>query len=683
MVIPFHLEGVSSKWFQWMEKSGSFVDWDSFIQAMQLRFGASVYDDPLGRIAKLTQLGCVEQYRAEFEDLLTLITGFLEHLFMNFFVWGLKLEIRRELLMAKPVDLADAMAKAQLSKDLNDDLLGCSKGGGFCLGWSPKSATYSPPQNQPSGSSASLGFTSANTPSSKSVKTSPVSFPNKKLTPTEIREKREKQEEDESEASLVAENTNCSELDDSLVDEGHQFQVDLYVLPIWGLDVVLGMKWLQTLSPCLHDHKAFTMEFQWQGKTVKLAGSANLGVDPLTFTQFHSLINEGDVREVCRLTAIPKVDSSQDIMNNSWEDNLPRETSTSPYSSPVLLVKKKDGTCQFYVDYRALNNVIDELLDALGGAEAAMNQMFQPCLRICVIVFFDDILVCISLTNLLKKDKFSWNTHTASAFDALKTAMTLTHVLALPDFSKDFVVETDASNVGIGGVLMQSGHPIAYFSKKLGPQFVGTSAYMRELRAIVEVVTQWRQYLIGRHFVICTDHKSLKELRPQVIQTLDQQQFLQKLLGFQFTIEYKACKENKAADASSRQHEESKSWLQAALIREFHDSPIGGHAGIQRTLLLLSANFFWVGMRQDVRNYVQACLTWQTLKYSLIAPYGLLQPLQIPERVWEDLAMYFIVGLPSSQGLTNILVVIDRFTKYAHFGALPDHYSATRVAELF
>lgn len=59
---------------------------------------------------------------------------------------------------------------------------------------------------------------------------------------------------------------------------------------------------------------------------------------------------------------------------------------------------------------------------------------------------------------------------------------------------------------------MQDGHPVAYFSKKLGPGMMGASAYLQELRAVVEAVTKWRQYLLGRHFIVRTDHKSLRDL---------------------------------------------------------------------------------------------------------------------------------------------------------------------------
>ncbi|KAL9436960.1 hypothetical protein AB3S75_022911 [Citrus x aurantiifolia] len=101
-------------------------------------------------------------------------------------------------------------------------------------------------------------------------------------------------------------------------------------------------------------------------------------------------------------------------------------------------------------------------------------------------------------------------------------------VLKLPYFTFDFIIETNASNMGIGAVFTQHGHPIAYFSKKLGPKLRASSTYIRELQAIVETVYKGRQYLLGCFFVIRTDHMSIKELLQQVIQTPDQQVYLHK-----------------------------------------------------------------------------------------------------------------------------------------------------------
>lgn len=169
------------------------------------------------------------------------------------------------------------------------------------------------------------------------------------------------------------------------------------------------------------------------------------------------------------------------------------------------------------------------------------------------------------LTELLKKNNFVWSEKTIVAFERLKQAMLSTPVLRLPDFTKTFVVETDASNVGIGGILMQDGHPLSFFSKKFGPRMIGASTYLRELQAVVEAVSKWRQYILGRHFIIRTDHKSLKELLTQVIQTPEQQHYLRKLMGFHFTIEYKAGAENTAADALSRRFELHSSQYRAAI----------------------------------------------------------------------------------------------------------------------
>ena len=79
-------------------------------------------------------------------------------------------------------------------------------------------------------------------------------------------------------------------------------------------------------------------------------------------------------------------------------------------------------------------------------------------------------------------------------------------VLRLPDFERPFVIETDASNGGIGAVLQQDSHPIAYLSRALSTRNLDLSVYEKELMALVLAVTKWRHYLVGHHFIIKTDH---------------------------------------------------------------------------------------------------------------------------------------------------------------------------------
>lgn len=105
-------------------------------------------------------------------------------------------------------------------------------------------------------------------------------------------------------------------------------------------------------------------------------------------------------------------------------------------------------------------------------------------------------LISKSLTSLLKKgETFCWTSAHEEAFQALKTALSTAPVLALPDFSTVFTIETDASDKGIGVVLQQEGHPIAYLSKALGPKNQLLSTHEKESLAILLAVDHWRSYL--------------------------------------------------------------------------------------------------------------------------------------------------------------------------------------------
>jgi len=161
-------------------------------------------------------------------------------------------------------------------------------------------------------------------------------------------------------------------------------------------------------------------------------------------------------------------------------------------------------------------------------------------------------IIAKPLTQLLRKKQFIWSTEATQAFQALKHVMTQTPVLQLPDFSAQFVVETDACATGIGAVLMQGGRPLAYLSKALGPKHQHLSIYEKEFLALIMAVEKWRPYLQRQEFIIQTDHKSLSYLSEQNLQSDLQRKAMTRLMGLQFRVVYKKGKENVAADALSR-----------------------------------------------------------------------------------------------------------------------------------
>jgi hypothetical protein len=321
--------------------------------------------------------------------------------------------------------------------------------------------------------------------------------------------------------------------------------------------------------------------------------------------------------------------------------------------------------------------------------------------------------------------------------------MTTTPVLTLPNFQETFTVETNACQDGIGAVLMQRGHPVAFLSKALGEKHKNLSIYEKEFLALIMAVERWRHYLQRQEFIIRTDHKSLAYLKEQNLHSDLQRKAMTRMMGLQFKILYKQGKENIAADALSRVGHmmaiqavssiqpawiqevlnsyttdsnaqqllqqlaisspdqqgyhlqqgliwhQGKIWighnsaLQTKIIAACHSSALGGHSDIAVTYARLKNHFSWKGMKMDMENFVKQCTMYQHVKHSLQHPMGLLQPLPIPTGMWQDLTMDFIEGLPKSDGYSVILVVVDRLTKYAHFIAIKHPYTAASIAQIF
>ncbi|XP_048596408.1 uncharacterized protein LOC125578144 [Brassica napus] len=149
--------------------------------------------------------------------------------------------------------------------------------------------------------------------------------------------------------------------------------------------------------------------------------------------------------------------------------------------------------------------------------------------------------IAAPLTEVIKKNVgFKWEQAQEKAFQMLKVKLTHAPLLVLPDFSKTFEIECDASGVGIGAVLMQDRKPIAYFSEKLGGATLNYPTYDQELYALVRALQTWQHYLWPKEFVIHTDHQSKRHAC-----------WVEFIETFPYVIKYKQGKENVVADALS------------------------------------------------------------------------------------------------------------------------------------
>ena len=129
----------------------------------------------------------------------------------------------------------------------------------------------------------------------------------------------------------------------------------------------------------------------------------------------------------------------------------------------------------------------------------------------------------------MRKGAFNWSDTAQRAFDRLKEVMSNCPVLVLPDFSQPFVLECDVSGEGIGAVLMQGGHPIAFESRKLPLHERLYSIYDKDMLAIMHALAKFRQYLVGNRFRVRTDHNSLRFFLEQKQLQERQQKWISKI----------------------------------------------------------------------------------------------------------------------------------------------------------
>ncbi|GAU45358.1 hypothetical protein TSUD_239070 [Trifolium subterraneum] len=819
MIASVHLDQDVVPWFQMNQRSHPFRSWQEFTRALELDFGPSTYDCPRAALFKLTQTTSVNDYYKEFNTLANKVYGISNEAFRDCFLSGLQAHIRRDedeenLDPDPPEEFHTPPTSEETQHHLSLNAMKGNSGMGIIrftgmignievqvLVYGESLDTYLQPRI-----AQFLKVPIEPTPSFQ------VLVGNGQCLTVE---------------GIVRQL--------HIQVQGHELIVPTYLLPVAGADLILGSSWLATLGPHIADYANLTLKFYQLGKFITLQGDKQSSPQQSQLHQLRRMQNTNSIAQCFTVQLMEPVSphdilvelpaniepelaillhtyrkvfqtpsglppprehnheihlkegtkpvkvkpyryphSQKEEIEKMVHDMLQQgiiKPSNSPFSSPIILVKKKDGSWRFCTDYRALNNVtikdsfpmptVDELLDKLHGAQyfskldlrsgyhqilikpedcyktafrthhghyewlvmpfgltnapttfqSLMNKIFQTALRKFVLVFFDDILVyspswqchlqhlewvlqvlahhelfaklskcsfgqkevdylghivsgsgvsmdankvkdvlawpipknvkqlrgfldltgyyrrfvkgyahiASPLTELLKKDAFVWNTAAETTFHKLKQAITTAPVPSLPNFAEPFTLETDASGTDLQRAVQQD-EELQQIMQAWQRQ---EEAY--QLYSVKEGLLLWKNKLVI---------PNNKDIITQI-------------------------------------------------LKEFHTSHIGGHAGITRTMARIQAQFYWKNMREDITGYIQHCVICQQAKTMNSVPAGLLQPLPIPNQVWEDVAMDFITRLPNSFGFSVIMVVIDRLTKYSHFMAQKTDYTSKSVAEAF
>ncbi|KAF7835948.1 putative polyprotein [Senna tora] len=522
-IASLHMKSVAYNWYKWMNQNGKLKSWSGFLDALGVRFGTSLFDDPKAALKDVRQNGSVEEYQARFEELSTKVHDIPEP-------W---------LITPKPIPLASIPApnskiptpSPQITghttppfKKLTAAEIKAKREQGLCYYCDAKySATHKcPAQCFLLLSQEELEeLQMPSTPKIVQLDEEDCVVVNPEISLNALIGQRG--------ASTIKLSGRCNNTwvnilvdggEVKLMVHGHLFVVDLFVIDLQGVDVVLGGRWMRTLGPIVMDYDKLTLDFLLNGHPVHLQGEVKYDLEPLSSKQLQHMNYAGSIACLFHLQAMPCEDTSSSFsvppvlapILTEFQQLFDEPQGLPPVREDDHRIYLPEGTSPVNVrPYRYPFYQKSEI-------EKLVAEMLQSGIY---------ALIAQPLTALLKKDSFVWSEKAQRAFDRLKQCMVTAPVLTIPDFEKQFVVETDASTTGIGAILSQDKHPIPFFTK-------------------------WRHYLLGREFVIITDHRSLKHLMEQAIQTPKQEHYLRKLLGFRYVIVYRPGKMNAAADALSR-----------------------------------------------------------------------------------------------------------------------------------
>ncbi|KAF8751562.1 hypothetical protein RHS01_08343 [Rhizoctonia solani] len=314
------------------------------------------------------------------------------------------------------------------------------------------------------------------------------------------------------------------------------------------------------------------------------------------------------------------------------------------------------------------------------------------------------------LHNLTKKEsQWSWDILEEQAFQELKALVTKAPVLIHSNPNLPYYLETDASGVAMGAILSQRGpdnrlHPVAYMSKSFSGAEANYDTHDKELLAIIKALEEWRIFLEATDKPIQEPEVMLPaevfantsemelEIVTEIREKLKDDPSLEPIIQF-LTEDADNAPPSIRKAYRDYDWEEDLLWyrgklvvpdsefIKERLLKEFHDSPLAGHPGQQRTLELLSRNYWWPGMKSSAKEWVECCPTCQANRRAH-APVISLKPLEVPPFPFHTISYDFITGFPKSNGYNAILVVIDSFSKFGHFIPTTKKVTAKGLADL-
>lgn len=330
-----------------------------------------------------------------------------------------------------------------------------------------------------------------------------------------------------------------------------------------------------------------------------------------------------------------------------------------------------------------------------------------------------------------KNRKFEWTEKTQEAFEKIKAALVAPPVLATPDFSRPFIVQTDASDYGIGGVLVQgtgdNERVIAYYSQKLSATQQKYQTTERECMAVIVGIEKFRAFIEGVHFTVVTDHASLQWLQNLKDPGGRLGRWALRLQPYDFTLVHRPGRLMVVADALSRavepievasyphttdkwygrlcdkvQHPEMYSQYRfndgvlykhcsetpgrmdretrrivvpadkrTDVLQQCHDHPLSAHGGKHKNIDRVSREYFWPMMHAHIAKYVQDCEVCRANKPANVVQRAPMGDRITADRPWQSLYIDFVGPMPrSKKGFTYLLVAVDAFSKFVHIHPL-------------